>query len=59
MASVAEAKAGGVFHNAQTSIPLRTILEALDHPQSPTPIKTDNTTTTSFMHNNIHQKRSK
>ena len=59
VASAAEAETAGVFHNAHTAIPLRTILTALHHPQPPTPLKTDNTTTTGFIHNNIHQKRSK
>ena len=59
VASAAEAETAGVFHNAHTAIPLRTILTALHHPQPPTPLKTDNTTTTGFIHKNIHQKRSK
>ena len=59
VASAAEAETAGVFHNAQTALPLRILLQALHHPQPPTPVKTDNTTTTGFIHNNIHQKRSK
>ena len=42
VASAAEAEPAGVFHNAQTTIPLRRILQALGHQQKPTPIKTDN-----------------
>ena len=57
--SAAEAEIAGVFHNAQISIVIRRILEALNHPQPPTPIKTDNSTANGFIHNNIHQKRSK
>ena len=49
VSSAAEVETGGVYHNATTSIPIRTILHALNHPQPPTPIKTDNSTTTGFM----------
>ena len=59
VASAAEAETAGVFHNAQTAIPIRTILKALGHPQPPTPVKTDNSTTNGFIHNNIHLKKSK
>ena len=59
VASAAEAEIAGVFHNAQTSLPIRHILQVLNHPQPPTPLKTDNSTANGFVHNNIHQKRSK
>ena len=59
VSSAAEAEIAGVFHNAQTSIPIRHFLECLNHPQPPTPLKTDNSTANGFVHNNIHQKRSK
>ena len=59
VSSAAEAETAGVFHNAQTALPIRVILQALDHPQPPTPIKTDNSTANGFIHDNIHQKRSK
>ena len=35
------------------------MLIAMRHPQLPTPIATDNTTTTGFFHNNMVMKRSK
>ena len=57
--SAAEAKTGRVFHNAQTVIPICHMLEELGHDQPPTPIKTDNSTTTGFINNNIYQKQSK
>ena len=57
--SAAEAEISALFHNAKTAIPLRRILIALGHPQPLTPIKVDNSTATSFVHNNITQKRSK
>ena len=59
VSSAAEAETGGVFHNAQVAIPIRILLQILGHPQPPTPIKTDNATTNGFIHDNIHQKRSK
>ena len=59
MRSAAEAECAGVFHNSQEAIILRNILEALGHPQSPTRIKTDNSTANSFVQNNIRQRRSK
>lgn len=34
-------------------------LHVLDHPQPPTPLKTDNSTSYSFVHCNIRQKKSK
>ena len=57
--SAAEAETAGVFHNAQTTLLLRRILTALRHPQSPTPLKTDNATAANFIHNNIHLRKSK
>ena len=59
MSSVAETETAGVFHNAQRAIPIHYILEQLGHVQPPTRIKADNSTTTGFIHNNIHQKKSK
>ncbi len=57
--SVAEAETAGVFINANEAIPCRYILEALDHPQPATPLETDNSTTNSFCHSTMRQKRSK
>ena len=59
VSSSAEAEVAGVFHNATTAIPIRHVLTVLGHPQPPTPLKTDNSTATGFVYNNIHQKRSK
>ena len=58
-ASAAEAETGGLFGNGQEIIPIRRGLDALDHPQPPTPIKADNTTSGSFVHSNIQKRRSK
>ena len=57
--SAAEAETGGLFINAQELIPVRHALEALGHPQPPTPLKTDNSTAESFVSKNIKQKKSK
>ena len=59
VASAAEAEVGGIFHNAQMSIPIRVMLEGLGHPQPPTPIKTDNSTAHGFIYDNINLKKSK
>ena len=59
LASAAETETGGVFHNAQTAIILKRALEALGHPQPPTPLRTDNSVANSFVHFNIKQRRSK
>ena len=57
--SAAEAETSGVFSNAQTSLPIRYILTQMGHPQPPTPLKTDNTTTLAYSYNNIITKKSK
>ena len=59
VSSTAEAKVGSVFHNYQIAIPIRTLLHTLNHPQPPNPAKKDNSTDVGFVHENIHQKRSK
>ncbi len=48
-----------VFHNAQIGVIVRTALTELGHPQPPTPLKTDNSTTESFANSTLRQKRSK
>ena len=54
VASAAEAEAGRLFHNTQTTIPLRLFLHHLRHPQPLTPTKTYNTIAFNFVHDNIH-----
>ena len=56
VSSSAEAEVAGIFHNAGMAVPIRHILKALNHPQPPTPLKTDNSTATGFIYNNIHEK---
>ena len=57
--SAAEAELSGVFHNAQTAVPIRHLLISLGHSQPPTPLVTDNSTAHGFVHKNIIMKRSK
>jgi hypothetical protein len=59
MTSAAETETAGVFGNGQEIIALRISLLALGHPQKATPLKTDNSTSHSFVHANIKQRRSK
>ena len=59
-AETAEAETAGLFHNAQTAIPIKRALVGLGHPQKqPTPIRTDNSTANSFIQNNLTMKRTK
>ena len=46
LCSSSECETGGVF--CQDAIPIRISLEALDHPQPATPVKTDNSVAYSF-----------
>jgi hypothetical protein len=59
MTSAAEAETNGVYRNGQEIIAIRILLQALGHPQLATPLKTDNSTSNSFVHANIKQRRSK
>ena len=59
VASAAEAETGGLFLNGQEIIPIRYLLEQMSHPQPPTPLKTDNSTSLGFVTSNIKLKRSK
>ena len=59
VAYAAEAETGGLFGNYQEIIPIRRGIDALDHPQPPTPVKTDNTTSDSFVNFNIQNEGQK
>ena len=59
VASAAEAETGGLFLNGQTAVIIRIILEALNHKQPPTPLKTDNSTSSGFANSHIRIKRAK
>ena len=56
--SSAEWETAAVFHNAQTAIHIRYMLQQLGHSQPPTPIILDNSITENFIKNNITQERS-
>ena len=57
MASSVEAEMGALFVNGQEAIILRTTLEELGHDQTPTPIKTDNSTASGIANKSIQQCR--
>jgi hypothetical protein len=51
--SAAEADLGALFLNAQEARVICVVLEELRHPQPPTPIHVDNTTTVGIVNNTI------
>jgi hypothetical protein len=59
VASAAESKVGACFHNAQSGDPLRVTPTELGHAQTPTPLRTDNSTGYGIVNETIKQKRSK
>ena len=59
MGSAAEAEIAAAYLTAREAVPIRTTLEELGHPQSPTPIQVDNTTCAGFANDTIKQKRTK
>jgi hypothetical protein len=59
VASAAESEVGACFQNAQSGAPLRVTLTDLGHPQSTTPLITDNSTAFGVLNETIKQKRSK
>ena len=59
VASAAEAETAALFSNAQAALPIRYMLQALGHPQPPTPLKTDNATAAAFVHQEMRHKKSK
>ena len=59
MASAAESEIGGLFMNSQEAVPEMTTLIELGHPQPPTPLKTDNSTSDGILNGTVKQKLSK
>ena len=59
MGSAAEAEIGATYINGQKSVPIRTLLHELDHPQPATPMQVNNSTAAGFTNDTIKQKRSK
>ena len=58
-ASAAEAELGALFLNAQEAKVIRLVLTELGHPQPPTPIHIDNTTTVGIVNNTIKRQQSR
>ena len=58
-ASAGKAELGALFLNAQEAKFIRLVLEELGHPQPPTPIHVDNTTTVGIVNNTIKRQRSR
>ena len=58
MASAAETKLAGLFHNSKTAYAIRRMLKELGHMQSPTPLQANNTTAIGIATKNVKQRRS-
>ena len=59
MSSTAEAELGALYINIREAIPVRHALIAMGHPQPPTPMQTDNTTSLRVVKNTISPCRTK
>ena len=53
------AETGAVFHNYETAIGIRKILQALGHPRGTTPLKTDNSTAVGYSNATLKEKHNK
>jgi hypothetical protein len=58
-ASAAEAELGALFLNAKEAKIMRLTLEELGHPQPPTPIHCDNSTTVGIINNTVKRQKSR
>ena len=59
MSSAAEAEIGALFINCKLAVPERKTLEELGHPQTKTPMQTDNSTANGLLNNKIIPKATK
>ena len=59
MSSAAEAECGALYDNTKEGVPLRNTLVEMGHPQPPTPVQVDNSTTHGFANKQIKQQKSK
>ena len=59
MVSVSEAEIGATYHNVPEAFPTVTTLEKLSHPQPPTPLQVNNTTSDGYSNDTINPKQSK
>ena len=53
VSSTAEAEIAATFENCKEAVMLRMTLEEMGHPQPPTPIQVDNSTTHGFVNETI------
>mmetsp|Transcript_37452 Transcript_37452/g.52812 ORF Transcript_37452/g.52812 Transcript_37452/m.52812 type:complete len:80 (-) Transcript_37452:162-401(-) len=56
LSSTAETELAAPYHNGKDACLMRIAAEEMGHPQPPTPIVTDNTTTTGIANDDIRQK---
>ena len=56
MGSAAKAEVVGLYMNALELSPMRTTLDELDHPQPPTPLKTNNSTADGIINKTMKKK---
>ena len=59
MSSATEAELGALYITAYEAVPMRHLLIEMGHPQPPTPIQVDNTTTLGVVKQTIQPKRTK
>ena len=59
MSSAAEAECGALFNNTKDGVALRNTLVEMGHPQPPTPVQVDNSTTNGFANKQLRQRKSK
>jgi hypothetical protein len=59
LASAAEAELGALFYNGKDGAALRTTLTEMGHPQTATPIQTDNACAAGIANDTVKQRRSK
>ena len=59
VASAAEAELGALYHNCQTAIVFRDILQDMGHPQTKTPVHCDNATAVGIANNTVKRQRSR
>ena len=59
MSAASEAECGATFINCKAAVPLHITLEEMGHPQPPTPVQIENSTTEGIMNSTMQQKRPK
>ncbi len=59
LSSATEAETGALFYNAKDASPFRTALDEMGHPQTATPIQSDNKCAVGIVNDTVKQRRSK